>query len=80
MNPITTPLHDWQTFYAMIGAASATLIGLLFVAVSFGTSEMVVQHVANLQTFVTPTIVHFIAALIIAAIMLGSFPATPRSR
>jgi hypothetical protein len=28
------PLHEWHDFYALVGTASATLIGLMFVAVS----------------------------------------------
>jgi hypothetical protein len=34
MTDFTNTIKDWQTFYVMAGTAAATLIGLLFVAVS----------------------------------------------
>jgi hypothetical protein len=31
-------LGEWRDFYVLIGTASATLVGLMFVAVSIGTA------------------------------------------
>jgi hypothetical protein len=31
-------LHEWHDFYVLVGTASATLVGLMFVAVSIGTT------------------------------------------
>jgi hypothetical protein len=33
-------LHEWHDFYVLLGTASATLVGLMFVAVSIGTSVL----------------------------------------
>ena len=32
-------LHDWQSFYTLIGEVSATLTGLMFVAASLGRAS-----------------------------------------
>ncbi|MBC7872095.1 MAG: hypothetical protein H7Y09_14710 [Chitinophagaceae bacterium] len=63
-------LKDWQNFYFMTGSASATLIGLMFVAVSLG-SNMIDDHASlNFQLFVTPVVVHFTIVLVLAALMI----------
>lgn len=63
-------LHDWQNFYFMIGTASATLIGLMFVAVSLGADMPSARDLTGVNTFVTPILIHFISVLAIAGIML----------
>jgi hypothetical protein len=56
-------LHDWHDFYALVGTASATLVGLMFVAVSIGTSIFNEDHRSAMRAFITPTVVHFAAVL-----------------
>jgi hypothetical protein len=56
-------LHDWQDFYLLVGTASATLVGLMFVAASIGTGIFNEDHRAGMTAFITPTVVHFAAAL-----------------
>src|SRR5258706_14185713 len=56
-------LHDWHDFYVLIGTASATLVGLMFVAASIGASVFNEEHRAPMKAFVTPTVVHFAAVL-----------------
>lgn len=57
-------LHDWQNFSMLTGAAAATLIGLLFVAISIGTN-LAMKGVADaLQTFVTPTLIYYFQVLV----------------
>ncbi len=65
-------LHDWRDFYALVGTASATLIGLLFVAASIGSGLFKEEHRAPLDSFLTPTLVHFAAAMFTC--MLTSAP------
>ena len=48
-------IKEWETFYLMVGTAAATLIGLLFVAVSI--------HIENFHRK-TSTDLHYFAALI----------------
>src|SRR6266849_3850440 len=62
-------LHVWHDFYLLIGTASATLIGLMFVAASIAASTMTEQHKAGLQAFFSPTVVHFAAVLIICVVL-----------
>ena len=47
-------IKEWETFYLMVGTAAATLIGLLFVAVSI--------HIENFHRN-TSTDLHYFAAL-----------------
>lgn len=63
-------LREWQNFYFMIGTASATLVGLMFVAVSLGADLPHASDESSVSTFVTPMLVHFGSVLVIAAIML----------
>ena len=65
-------LHAWRDFYALLGAASATLVGLLFVAASIGANTFREEHRAPLGSFLTPTVAHFSAVLF--ACMLGCIP------
>ncbi len=63
-------MHEWQTFYFMVGGASATLIGLMFVAVSLGADLPAATDAAGVNTFVTPMLIHFGSVLTISAVML----------
>src|SRR5262249_56001382 len=62
-------LHLWHDFYLLIGTASATLIGLMFVAASIAASTMTEQHKAGLQAFFSPTVVHFAAVLVTCVVL-----------
>jgi uncharacterized membrane protein len=68
----TLALHDWQNFYMLTGAAAATLIGLLFVAVSIsvGTNITVGQARDSLRTFVSPILGLSVTDLLCLAIGL----------
>jgi hypothetical protein len=65
-----TALTPWLTFYEIVGASAGALIGLQFVVMAL---------IANLPqtramgpggaTFVTPTVIHFCAALLLAGMM-----------
>ncbi len=56
-------LHEWHDFYVLLGTASATLVGLMFVAASIGATVFNEEHRAALESFITPTVVHFAAVL-----------------
>lgn len=61
-------LATWQNFYVIIGTAAATLTGLMFVAVTLiAQRQNQMADEAN-AAFATPTVVHFGAVLLIAAI------------
>jgi hypothetical protein len=63
-------LRSWQNFYFMNGGASATLIGLMFVALSLGTHLVSDSTRENMKTFVTPSVYYFVSVLLLAGIML----------
>jgi hypothetical protein len=58
--------HTWHDFYVLVGTASATLVGLMFVAASIGGSVFNETHRIALQAFISPTVVNFAAALFIS--------------
>jgi lipid-A-disaccharide synthase-like uncharacterized protein len=63
-------LHEWHDFYVLLGTASATLVGLMFVAASIGATVFNEEHSSALQAFITPTVVHFAAALFASLVIM----------
>lgn len=53
----------WHDFYTLIGAASATLIGAMFVVVSLGSGVLRPEGAAATRVFLTSTVAHLSAAL-----------------
>ncbi len=53
----------WHDFYALTGSASATLVGLMFVAASVGTGVFTSDRQVGLRTFLSPTVVAFSVVL-----------------
>lgn len=72
-----SPLAAWQNFYVIIGAAAATLTGLIFVVATLiaGVRRRVSSAGESFSTFNTPNVVHFCAALLVAAILSAPWPA-----
>jgi hypothetical protein len=69
-------MSRWHDFYMLTGGAAATLMGLLFVALSFGIGLEVQKRTDGINTFVTPTVVHFVEVLVIAAASVSPLPPT----
>jgi len=65
--PLPAPAA-WANFYMIVGSAAAALTGLQFVVVAFIADKRAVSR-AGLEAFGTPTIVHFCAVLLLAAIL-----------
>jgi hypothetical protein len=74
---VLSPLAHWQNFYVIIGSAAATLTGLMFVVVTLiaGVRGRVSSSNGALGAFGTPNVVHFGAALLIAAILSAPWQA-----
>ncbi|MBV8473192.1 MAG: hypothetical protein JO107_10995 [Hyphomicrobiales bacterium] len=66
---LTDTLHEWRDFYLLVGTASATLVGLMFVAASIGASLFNEKYVGPLRAFITPTVVHFASPLFASIIL-----------
>jgi hypothetical protein len=69
-------LHGWDNFFIMAGTAAATLVGLLFVAVTVGTglSTLRIETVHGTRGFLTPTLVHLGSVLFQALAVLAPWP------
>jgi hypothetical protein len=67
---LTDTLHEWHDFYMLVGTASATLVGLMFVSASIGANFYNESHVKALRAFVTPTVVHFSSALFVCVLFI----------
>ncbi len=70
-------LSTWQNFYVIIGSAAATLTGLMFVVITLiaGVRVRVSSPSEAFATFNTPNVVHFCAALLVAAILSAPWQA-----
>ena len=67
-------LHGWDNFFMTAGAASATLIGLLFVAITLGADLSTPRGALGTRAFLTPTIFQFGAVLFQCLALLAPWP------
>jgi len=67
--PALPPLSEWETFYVITGSSAAALTGLMFVVVALRTEARVDGAEGGVRAFGTPTVVHFCAVLLVAAIL-----------
>jgi len=65
-----TPLAGWENFYVIVGSSAGALIGLQFVVVTL-IAEIPLQGDVERagSAFATPTVVHFGAVLLLAAVL-----------
>ena len=70
------PFATWQNYYVIIGTAAATLTGLMFVAITLMAQLRVYPPSwSHMRVFNTSNVVHFGAALLIAALLSAPWPA-----
>jgi len=62
----------WESFYVIVGSSAAALTGLQFVVMVLGAEISAVGTVHTTRAFGTPTVVHFCAVLLNAAILSAS--------
>jgi hypothetical protein len=67
-------LHAWDNFYVTAGTAAATLIGLLFVAVTVGTGFSTSKIEQGTRGFLTPTLIRFVGVLLLSLAVLAPWP------
>src|SRR5437867_4264747 len=67
-------LSPWETFFFLVGSAGAGLTGLQFVVVTLVAQSELRTGPRELAAFGTPTIVHFCAVLLVAAILSAPWP------
>jgi hypothetical protein len=64
-------LGRWHEFYSLLGTASATMVGLLFVAVSVGSGVFTSDRQAPLRMFLSASVVNFTSMLLVSLIVLA---------
>lgn len=67
-------LPTWHNFYAIIGTAAASLTGLMFVVITLSASLQQRRSSDGIGAFSSPTVFHFEAALLIAALLSAPWP------
>jgi hypothetical protein len=72
---IAQELTDWDGYYTVVGGMAATLIGLLFVAVSLRLDIFRTQGLADVRRFATCIFSAFLVVIVIAALALAPHPA-----
>jgi hypothetical protein len=71
MDPLfLTRVESWHSFYALLANAAGTLLGLMFLAVTFGSSLVTPETAGLARAFTNPTFTHFLQVLLISAVML----------
>src|SRR5947209_20599640 len=65
-------VHAWHDFHVLVGTASATLVGLMFVTGSIGANLFTEKNAAAMRAFISPTVVHFSVVLFIS--ILATIP------
>ncbi len=63
-----SPFAAWESFYVIVGSSAAALTGLQFVVIALGAEARSLRG-PELGAFGTPTVLHFCAILLIAAIL-----------
>ncbi len=66
---LPTALHNWQNFYLLAGTAAATLVGLMFVSVTFGSSLVTKETARAARAFLDPTYMHFVQVLMTSCVL-----------
>jgi hypothetical protein len=64
-------LGEWTAYYALMGGAAATLLGLLFVAVSVRLNIFHQREVADVRDFAAFTFGTFLVAIAVAGLALA---------
>ncbi len=73
LDPFFASAQRWHDFYLLTGGAAATLTGLMFVAVSFGTTLVDAKSAENtesMRAFVDPPLSHFVHVLATACVVV----------
>jgi hypothetical protein len=71
---IVSPLGAWESFYVIAGSSAAALTGLQFVVIALVAEMERRSGRREIDAFGTPTVVHFCAVLLLAAILTAPWP------
>src|SRR3954453_10332273 len=62
-------LHEWETFYVIVGSSAGALIGLQFVVMTLIAERPALRVAEAGAAFSTPSVVHFGVVLLLSAII-----------
>jgi len=68
-DPALEQLAAWGNYYVIVGSAAGGLTGLMFVVIALAAQVNSLGTERGLSAFASPTIVHFCAVLITAAVI-----------
>ncbi|HEV7389579.1 MAG TPA: hypothetical protein VGN73_13290 [Gemmatimonadaceae bacterium] len=72
------PAHEtlslWENFYVIVGSSAGALTGLQFVVMALISDSPAKAGEHEINTFATPTIVHFCVVLLVSAIITSPWP------
>ena len=78
MEPAVSPFAPWESFYVIVGSSAGALTGLQFVVVALSADSRAVRRTElSILAFGSPTIVHFCAVLLTAAILSTPWTSLP---
>jgi hypothetical protein len=76
MDMVPAALKGWENFYVIIGGSAGALIGLQFVVMTLiKDAGGGVRSEREIAAFGTPTVIHFIAVLMLSLIQSAPWPA-----
>ena len=67
-------LSEWDSFYVIVGSSAGALIGLQFVVMTLIAMRPSAGSGPAIAAFGTPTVVHFSAVLLMAALLRAPWP------
>ena len=67
-------LSQWENFYVIVGSSAGGLTGLMFVVVALVADSTMPRTPESVNAFGTPNVIHFLATLVIAAILSAPWP------
>jgi len=62
-------LSQWESFYVIVGSSAGGLTGLMFVVITLIADSRIPRTPSNINAFGTPNVIHFLAVLLLAAII-----------
>ncbi|MFL5783507.1 MAG: hypothetical protein ACJ76H_02785 [Bacteriovoracaceae bacterium] len=67
-------MESWNEFFILVGTGAATLVGLMFIALTFGSRLVTKETVDAAKAFLTPIINHFTQTFLISCAALIPSP------
>ena len=71
MPSLTEVLAPWHDFYTLLGAASATMVGLLFVAATVASGVFSTSRRGPLRIFLSASVLQFVGVLVVCLLALA---------